>query len=68
MRLGPQPFTAPTPPGGSPSPQALGPAEVVGFQVRFSRQTSKQTRLKIMTDGVLLAEIGRDRVLPPPTK
>jgi len=37
--------------------------EVVGFQVRFSRQTSRQTRLKIMTDGVLLAEIGRDRDL-----
>nr|WP_183341084.1 ATP-dependent RNA helicase HrpA [Microlunatus antarcticus] len=37
--------------------------EVVGYQVRFTRQTSKQTRLKIMTDGVLLAEIGRDRDL-----
>ncbi|HEY0240181.1 MAG TPA: DEAD/DEAH box helicase, partial [Friedmanniella sp.] len=37
--------------------------ELVGYQVRFTRQTSKQTRLKIMTDGVLLAEIGRDRDL-----
>ena len=37
--------------------------EVVGYQVRFTRQTSRQTRLKIMTDGVLLAEIGRDRDL-----
>ena len=37
--------------------------DVVGFQVRFTRQTSRQTRLKIMTDGVLLAEIGRDRDL-----
>ncbi|SDU86077.1 ATP-dependent helicase HrpA [Microlunatus sagamiharensis] len=37
--------------------------DVVGYQVRFTRQTSRQTRLKIMTDGVLLAEIGRDRDL-----
>ena len=37
--------------------------ETVGYQVRFTRQTSRQTRLKIMTDGVLLAEIGRDRDL-----
>ena len=37
--------------------------ELVGYQVRFTRQTSRQTRLKIMTDGVLLAEIGRDRDL-----
>ena len=37
--------------------------DVVGYQVRFSRQTSRQTLLKIMTDGVLLAEIGRDRDL-----
>ena len=37
--------------------------ELVGYQVRFTRKASRQTRLKIMTDGVLLAEIGRDREL-----
>ncbi|SEQ83423.1 ATP-dependent helicase HrpA [Microlunatus flavus] len=37
--------------------------DVVGYQVRFTRQTSRATLLKIMTDGVLLAEIGRDRDL-----
>ena len=35
----------------------------VGFQVRFTRETSKSARLKLMTDGILLAEIGRDRLL-----
>ncbi len=37
--------------------------DLVGYQVRFTRQTSQSTRLKVMTDGVLLAEIGRDRDL-----
>ena len=37
--------------------------DLVGYQVRFTRQASKQTRLKIMTDGVLLAEISHDRDL-----
>ncbi|MGY5766596.1 ATP-dependent RNA helicase HrpA [Brachybacterium sp. DNPG3] len=35
----------------------------VGFQVRFTRETSRSARLKLMTDGILLAEIGRDRLL-----
>lgn len=35
----------------------------VGYQVRFTRETSRGTRLKLMTDGILLAEIGRDRLL-----
>ena len=37
--------------------------ELVGYQVRFTRKAGRDTRLKIMTDGVLLAEIGRDRDL-----
>ena len=37
--------------------------QLVGYQVRFTRQASRATRLKIMTDGVLLAEIGHDRDL-----
>ncbi|MEE1649649.1 ATP-dependent RNA helicase HrpA [Brachybacterium sp. J144] len=35
----------------------------VGFQVRFTKQTARGARLKLMTDGILLAEIGRDRLL-----
>ena len=37
--------------------------ELVGYQVRFTRKASAETRLKIMTDGVLLAEIRHDRDL-----
>jgi ATP-dependent helicase HrpA len=39
------------------------PGEVVGSRVRFGDRTSKQTRLTLMTDGILLAEISRDRLL-----
>ncbi|MGP9693805.1 ATP-dependent RNA helicase HrpA [Brachybacterium sp. AOP25-B2-12] len=35
----------------------------VGYQVRFTKETSRGTRLKLMTDGILLAEIGHDRLL-----
>ncbi len=35
----------------------------VGYQVRFTKETSRGTRLKVMTDGILLAEISRDRLL-----
>lgn len=35
----------------------------VGFKVRFTDQTAPTTFLKLMTDGVLLAELGRDRLL-----
>ena len=37
--------------------------DLVGYQVRFTRKASKTTRLKVMTDGVLLAEIRLDRDL-----
>ena len=37
--------------------------DLVGYQVRFTRKASRTTQLKVMTDGVLLAEIGRDRDL-----
>ena len=37
--------------------------EVVGYQVRFTARTSRQTRVKVMTDGILLAEIAHDREL-----
>lgn len=35
----------------------------VGYQVRFQDQTSKTTLIKVMTDGVLLAETQNDRFL-----
>ncbi|TXK19461.1 ATP-dependent RNA helicase HrpA [Homoserinibacter sp. GY 40078] len=36
---------------------------VVGYQVRFDDRTRVDTRVKLMTDGVLLAELSRDREL-----
>ncbi|MBF6354556.1 ATP-dependent RNA helicase HrpA [Nocardia higoensis] len=37
--------------------------ETVGFTVRFTDQVSEHTLVKLMTDGILLAEIQRDRLL-----
>ncbi len=37
--------------------------EVVGYQVRFTDRTSRTSRVKVMTDGILLAELQRDRML-----
>ena len=34
--------------------------ELVGYQVRFHRQVGRRSRIKLMTDGVLLAEIQTD--------
>lgn len=36
---------------------------IVGYQVRFKDVSSKNTKIKLMTDGVLLAEFQRDRLL-----
>ena len=36
---------------------------LVGYQVRFTDTVSKATRIKLMTDGILLNEIHRDREL-----
>lgn len=36
---------------------------LVGYQVRFHDNSSEETRIKLMTDGILLAEIQRDRLL-----
>ncbi|TGJ96482.1 hypothetical protein DLJ96_09625, partial [Actinotalea fermentans ATCC 43279 = JCM 9966 = DSM 3133] len=33
--------------------------EIVGYQVRFTDQSSDQTLVKVMTDGILLAQIQR---------
>ncbi len=37
--------------------------DVVGYQVRFTDKTSRAGRVKLMTDGILLAELQRDRDL-----
>src|SRR3954447_8750595 len=37
--------------------------DLVGYQVRFTDRTSKHSRVKVMTDGILLAELQRDRDL-----
>ncbi|WP_278264000.1 ATP-dependent RNA helicase HrpA [Nocardia sp. AG03] len=37
--------------------------DVVGYTVRFTDQASDRTLVKLMTDGILLAEIQRDRML-----
>jgi ATP-dependent helicase HrpA len=36
---------------------------IVGYQVRFTDRVGKNTRIKLMTDGILLNEIHRDREL-----
>ncbi len=35
----------------------------VGFKVRFQDETSRETRIKLMTDGLLLAELSNDPTL-----
>ncbi|WP_205340183.1 ATP-dependent RNA helicase HrpA [Denitrificimonas caeni] len=37
--------------------------ELVGYQVRYEDQSHERTLIKLMTDGILLAETGRDRFL-----
>jgi ATP-dependent helicase HrpA len=37
--------------------------ELVGYQVRFTDRVGADTRIKLMTDGILLNEIHRDRML-----
>ncbi|HEY0559047.1 MAG TPA: ATP-dependent RNA helicase HrpA [Frankiaceae bacterium] len=37
--------------------------DAVGFQVRFNDRSSERTLVKLMTDGILLAEIQSDRML-----
>ncbi|MEP6479470.1 MAG: DEAD/DEAH box helicase, partial [Rhodoglobus sp.] len=37
--------------------------QLVGYQVRFTDRVGKNTRIKLMTDGILLNEIHRDRDL-----
>src|SRR3954453_1910764 len=36
---------------------------LVGYQVRFTHKASAETRIKLMTDGILLNELSHDRML-----
>ena len=48
----------------NPGAPALGaPGSVVGYQVRFTDASSEETLVKVMTDGILLAQIQRDPML-----
>jgi ATP-dependent helicase HrpA len=38
-------------------------AGIIGYQVRFTDRSSDRTRVKVMTDGILLNEMQRDREL-----
>src|SRR5699024_10377553 len=40
-----------------------GTGETVGYQVRFTDTSGPASLLKVMTDGILLAEIGSDPLL-----
>jgi ATP-dependent helicase HrpA len=40
-----------------------GDGDLVGYKIRFKDQTNRNTRLKFMTDGILLAEAHHDRNL-----
>ncbi|SMX67359.1 ATP-dependent helicase HrpA [Brevibacterium sp. 239c] len=35
----------------------------IGYQVRFTAQVADSTRVKVMTDGILLSELSRDKLL-----
>lgn len=39
------------------------PGSRVGYKIRFDDQVNRSTAVKLMTDGILLAEIQRDRLL-----
>ena len=39
---------------------SIGPGGVVGYQVRFTEEVGENTLVKLMTDGILLAEIQSD--------
>ena len=46
-----------------PRGSARRPGPVVGYQVRFTERAGEDTLVKVMTDGILLAELTRDRLL-----
>ena len=49
--------------GGAPTEDGGTPAGLVGYKVRFNDRTGPNTRVKLMTDGILLKELESDRSL-----
>jgi HrpA-like RNA helicase len=47
---------------GTPAPAAAS-VGLVGYKVRFNDRTGPNTRIKLMTDGILLKELESDRLL-----
>lgn len=43
--------------------EELGSHQLVAYKVRFSDKTQAHTKIKLMTDGILLQEIQKDRLL-----
>lgn len=41
----------------------VGPESTIGYQVRFTEETGPNTLVKLMTDGILLAELQNDPLL-----
>ncbi len=39
------------------------PGQEIGYEVRFDKRTTRETQVKFMTDGILLAELQSDRFL-----
>ena len=37
--------------------------QLVGYKVRFTDSSSENSLVKLMTDGILLAELQRDRIM-----
>ena len=50
-------------PSGSPTSCDVPLGEAVGYAVRFNDRSREDTLVRLMTDGLLLAEIQRDRLL-----
>ncbi|MET0741582.1 MAG: ATP-dependent RNA helicase HrpA [Candidatus Nanopelagicales bacterium] len=43
--------------------EELGATDAIGYKVRFTDRAGERALVKVMTDGILLAEIQRDRML-----
>ena len=52
-------------PSGSPRSSAAELGEAVGYNVRFTDKAATDTLVKLMTDGILLAEMQHDRDAAP---
>lgn len=42
---------------------SVGISDLVGYKVRFEEKLTKETKIKFMTDGILLKEFNEDKNL-----